>query len=213
MLLSTAYFPPTQYFCCLLASAHACMEAHEHYVKQTYRSRCHILAANGVLALTVPVAKTHGAKMPIRDVRIDYSTAWQRQHWRSLTAAYNSSPFFLYYADELEPLFRLRETFLFDLNLRTTQALCDLLEIRTSIGLTERYLPANSGTLNDDYRYRIIPKKSERQPLFAAAAYYQTFAQKFGFVPNLSILDLLFNEGTEALSALKKSCLESQAKR
>jgi hypothetical protein len=206
ILLSTAYFAPVQYFCALASCSRAFVEAHERYLKQTYRTRCRILGANGVLSLSVPVEKVHGEKMLIRDVRIDYTLPWQRVHWRSLVSAYSSSPFFLHYADEVEPFFRQRETFLFDLNMKITSLMCELVGIRSEMLLTNAYRRAESGTL--DLREAISPKKDawpREGGAFAAEKYYQVFSRKFGFVPNLSILDLLFNEGTQALTVLRSS--------
>jgi len=194
-----------QYFCKLACADQVFLEAHEHYLKQTYRTRCNVLASHGVLALSVPVEKVHGAKMPIRDVRIDYSMQWQRVHSRALVTAYNSSPFFMYYADEILPFFERRETFLFDLNLSATQLLCDILGIRTKIILTERYNFFESNPL--DFRQSISPKAGQQKAdkNFYPQEYFQVFAHKFGFTPNLSILDLLFNEGPQALAVLKTS--------
>jgi hypothetical protein len=204
LLLSTAYFAPVQYFCAIASARQVFIEAHEHYLKQTYRTRCEILGANGVLPLVAPVEKVHGEKMPIRDVRIDYTLPWQRTHWRSLVSAYSSSPFFMHYADEIEPVFRRRETFLFDLNMVITHLMCDLAGIRSEISLTDAYQQAESGTL--DFRMCISPKSAHRQrgSAFMAAEYYQVFSQKSGFAPNLSILDLLFNEGPETLMILRE---------
>jgi hypothetical protein len=210
IVLSSAYFAPVQYFCKIACSEQVLVEAHDYYVKQTYRSRCRVLGANGVITLSVPVEKTHGKKMPIRDVRIDYRTPWQRLHWRSLVSAYGASPFFMYYADELEPVFRRRETFLFDLNLKATQLVCELLHLKAALLLTEAYRQA-WGDAALDFRQRISPKLGRQQPdsSFAPASYYQVFAHRFGFTPNLSVLDLLFNEGTEAPALIKKSACSS----
>ena len=194
-----------QYFCKLLCADQVYLEAHEHYLKQTYRTRCNIAASHGILALSVPVEKTHGYKMPIRDVRIDYSMSWQRVHSRALVTAYSSSPFFMYYADEILPLFEQRETFLFDFNLKATQLLCDILGIRSKILLTDSYEFCESNPL--DFRLSISPKAGQQKAdkNFYPREYFQVFAHKHGFLPNLSILDLLFNEGTETLTVLKTS--------
>ncbi len=194
-----------QYFCKLACAEQTFVEAHEHYLKQTYRTRCNILTGHGTLALSVPVEKVHGEKMLIRDVRVDYSMPWQRVHSRALVTAYNSSPFFMYYADEILPLFEQRETFLFDLNLKITRLLCDILGIRTKILTTERYEFFENNPR--DFRLSISPKSGQQKAdkEFYPQEYFQVFAHKFGFTPNLSILDLLFNEGPEALSILKIS--------
>lgn len=203
--MSSAYFAPIQYFCKLACAEQAFVEAYEHYQKQTYRTRCNILTSHGALTLSVPVEKVHGEKMLIRDVRIDYSAPWQRTHSRALLTAYSSSPFFMYYADEILPLFEQRETFLFDLNLKTARLLCEMLGIRTSIVPTERYEVQENNPL--DFRQSISPKPAQQKAdnNFYPQEYFQVFAHKLGFTPNLSILDLLFNEGPQALSLLKTS--------
>lgn len=204
ILLSTAYFAPTPYFCAIASGRQAFIEAHERYVKQTYRTRCEILGANGVLPLVAPVVRVHGQKTPIRDVRIDYTQAWQRAHWRSLVSAYGSSPFFAHYADEIAPLFGRREPFLFDLNMRITRLMCELTGICAEPLPTDAYREAADDVL--DLRRSLSPKSIRRQrgSAFAATEYYQVFSQKFGFVPHLSILDLLFNEGPEALAVVRR---------
>jgi hypothetical protein len=211
LLLSTAYFAPVQYFCAAASCRQVFVEAHERYLKQTCRTRCKILGANGVLLLSVPVEKVHGEKMLIRDVRIDYRLPWQRTHWRSLVSAYSSSPFFEHYADEVAPFFGQRQTFLLDLNMKITLLMCNLVGIRAEIRLTDAYRQAESGTL--DLRQAISPKSDSRQhdgSALAAVEYYQVFSQKFGFTPNLSILDLLFNEGPEALTVIRR-CISEEA--
>ncbi|MGL5957077.1 MAG: WbqC family protein [Phocaeicola sp.] len=202
LYLSTAYFPPTHYFAKMLNAEQIFIEAHEHFVKQTYRSRCQIATANGALNLTVPVQKTSGQKKPIRDTRIDYSEDWQRQHWRTFVAAYKSSPFFEYYADDFLPFFEQKESFLFDLNLKITNCIVETLQITTPLLLTEAYNKHLS--IEEDFRNTISPKqaiKTHKQD--EATTYYQCFSDRNGFLPNLSILDLLFNEGNNARTLLK----------
>jgi hypothetical protein len=201
--LSTAYLPCVQWFCAMLPAPRATIEQHEHYAKQTYRSRCHILGAGGVQALSVPVVKNHGHKMKIRDVQIDYSERWQQQHWRALTAAYNNSPFFAHYADDLRPLYERRERFLFDLNCTLLEQIIKWLELSVAITYSVDYQRVTT----DDYRYSISPKCSAAQAGggFQPQPYYQVFGERFGFTPNLSIVDLLFNEGNGAMEILRRS--------
>ncbi|MDR2813677.1 MAG: WbqC family protein [Prevotellaceae bacterium] len=205
LLVSAAYFAPVEYFCAAAGFGEVVVEAHERYRKQSYRSRCEILGANGVLPLVVPVQRVHGSPPPIRDVRIDYATPWQRQHWRSLRSAYGSSPFYMHYADELAPFFFRREGFLLDLNLSVTRLLLGLVGLCPEVSLTDSYAPSYADAL--DFRRCVSPKRSRREErgAFSAAEYYQVFSPRFGFVPNLSILDLLFNEGPSALETLRRS--------
>ncbi|GHT10227.1 hypothetical protein AGMMS4956_01240 [Bacteroidia bacterium] len=201
MLLSTAYLPPVQYFCLLQQAQQAQIEACEHFAKQTYRSRCHILAANGVQILSVPIQKMHHQKMLIRDVQIDYSTHWQHQHWRALQAAYNASPFFLHYADDLRPFFEQPTKFLWDFNLQLLQKIMAWIPLSTPIAPTASFQQEAA----NDFRYTISPKCADNEHASTCCCYYQVFASRWGFVPNLSIVDLLFNEGNNAISVLQQS--------
>jgi hypothetical protein len=200
--LSTAYWAPIRYYAKLVSTTTVLLEQHEHFLKQTYRNRCRIAGANGVQSLTVPVVKRHGEKMPVREVRIDYSEAWQRRHWRAIETAYRSSPFFAYYADDIRPFYEKKEIFLFDLNekiLRTTFALTG---IKTVIEYTEQFCPPDGHAT--DYRYSITPKISCATVAgFHPQPYYQVFAHLHSFLPDLSILDLLCNEGPGSLEKLK----------
>ncbi|MDR1225563.1 MAG: WbqC family protein [Prevotellaceae bacterium] len=203
--LSTAYLPPVQYFCKLATAEHVLIEKHEHYLKQTFRSRCQILSANGVLDLSIPIEKRHGEKMPIGTVRIDYQTEWQRQHWRSLVAAYSSSPFFMYYADELKIFYTQRYDLLLNFNTQLTRTICELIGARRSLDFTEKY----EHSVPNDFRMGISPKSLQKieDNNFSPVEYYQVFSAKFGFTPNLSIVDLLFNEGPDTLQVLKSSAV------
>ncbi len=208
--LSTAYLGNVQYFSKILAGK-VYIEQHEHYQKQSYRNRCSIITANGPLSLVVPVEKEHGIKMPIREVRIDYRQPWQQMHWRALTAAYMSSPFFEYYADDYRPFYEKRYELLFDFNLELTQLSLSLLGLKASLHLTESYVaqPDNSEL---DYRQSINPKARLAKPdsSFSPQPYTQVFGSRWGFSPNLSIVDLIFNEGPNALQVLKNSIRQLQ---
>ncbi|MDR0667770.1 MAG: WbqC family protein [Prevotellaceae bacterium] len=200
-----AYWAPVQYFTKLAAAAPgALLERHEHYVKQSYRNRCQIATANGVLALIVPVVGTRGVRTPVRDVRIDYAEPWQRHHWRAIESAYRSSPFFEYYADDMRPFYERKESFLFDLNERILYLALDLIGLKITMAYTHAYIPAYSAP---DFRPVISPKRpyAQHDPQFKPQTYYQVFAPANGFAANMSILDLLCNEGPNALSVLRAS--------
>jgi hypothetical protein len=206
ILLSTAYFAPIRYFSKLAAYPEIYIEQHEHFIKQTYRNRAVILGANGPVSLIVPVEKGREQKIKIRDLRIAYDEEWQRNHWRTIFSAYNSSPFFEYYADELEHLFRKRADFLFDFNQLITETILEIMEIPANLILTEAFEQIPENCLN--FREKISPKaqRNADDPQFIAKPYTQVFCEKFGFVPDLSILDLLFNEGPSAYSVLLNCC-------
>ena len=202
ILLSTAYFAPVRYFTKLAAFSESYIEQHEHFIKQTYRNRAIILGANGPISLIVPVEKGRGQKIAIKDLRISYDENWQRNHWRTIFSAYNSSPFFEYYAHDLEPFFLKKHTFLFDFNQQITETMLEILDIQTTINLTGAFEQIPDGCLN--YREKINPKVpiNAYNEHFIAQPYTQVFCNKFGFMPDLSILDLLFNEGPSAHSIL-----------
>ncbi len=202
-ILSIAYLPPIQYFSKLGAHTNITIENDEHYSKQSYRNRCCILTANGVQSLTIPVLKGNLHKKKVKDVRIDYSKAWQLNHWRTIKTAYNSSPYFEFYMDELHPFYQKKYEFLFDYNLELLHLMTELAGINPSIKFTEKYIHKTSVD-QIDYRDTIHPKQRMQQTdlLFKPVPYNQVFTEKFGFVPNLSILDLLFNRGPEAKDIL-----------
>lgn len=202
ILLSTAYFAPVRYFSKLAAFPEIYIEQHENFIKQTYRNRTVILGANGPVSLIVPVEKGREQKIKIKDLRIAYDEEWQRNHWRTIFSAYNSSPFFEYYADDLEPFFRKKHIFLFDLNQQIAETILEILEIPTEFNLTEDFEKIPENCLN--FREQISPKthRTASDPHFSPRPYTQVFHEKFGFVPDLSILDLLFNEGPSAHSLL-----------
>jgi len=202
ILLSTAYFAPIRYFSKLATYPEIYIEQHEHFIKQTYRNRTVILGANGPISLIVPVEKGREQKIKIKDLRISYDEDWQRNHWRTIFSAYNSSPFFEYYADELKPFFLKKFVFLFEYNQHITKTILEILEITAKLNLTETFEQIPENYLN--FREKISPKahKTVDDPHFIVQPYTQVFAEEFGFVPDLSILDLLFNEGPSAHSVL-----------
>jgi hypothetical protein len=201
-LLSSAYLAPIQYFVKLTNYGNAWIEQEENYLKQSYRNRCIILAANGPLVLSIPVTNGPSAKAPMKELRLSYDHHWQRMHWRSIVSAYNNSPFFEYYADDLYPFYHAqRWKFLIDYNTELQQVILDLLRLKPSISFTHQYFIENNTPDHIvDFRYSIHPKtiKNQPDPCFTAQPYNQVFQEKFGFVPNLSIIDLLFNEGPSA---------------
>lgn len=202
-LLSIAYLPPVQYFSKLLMD-NIIIEQHENYTKQSYRNRCNILAANGAITLTIPVVKDHGQKTAITDVRIDYDLPWQKTHFKSIESAYKNSPFYDYYIDDLEPFFSKKFEYLFEYNLQLIDMLMSTIGIEKKYELTTKFI--SSEDIYDDKRYSISPKQSKNidDTSFSAIPYYQVFEDKFQFTPNLSIVDLLFNEGPQTKSVLQQ---------
>jgi len=202
VLLTTAYFAPTEYYAVLAKADKILLENCEHYTKQTYRNRCRIVSANGVLDLIIPVEKTGNEKQLTRDVRISNRADWQLQHWRSIESAYNSSPFFEYYKDDFLPFYEKKWTFLWDFNCSLQEKILELIDIQPNIELTTEY-STSFGENIVDLREKIHPKK--QIDFVNLPRYYQVFEPKFGFIPNLSIIDLLFNMGNEAILILSEN--------
>lgn len=202
LLLTTAYFPPISYFYALFHSSRAYIEQYENFGKQSYRNRCLIMTANGVIPLTVPVVKAN-SKTLVRDLRIVYTTPWQKLHFRGIESAYKNSPYYEYYIDDLMPFFEKRETFLLDLNQALLGVLLDLLQFPADIRLTADYIPEGSPDYRD-LRNAIHPKPARRLPGadFPLPVYRQTFGDRIPFTPDLSILDLLFCCGPDARQKL-----------
>lgn len=204
-LLTSAYLAPIQYFTYLCAAPKVVIETCDHYVKQTYRNRCIISGPNGVQALTVPIEKPAFGKSAVRDIRISDHGNWRHLHWNALQSSYERSPFFEYYADDIRPFYEKRIEFLLDFNEGLQHTVLDLLDLKPTVQLTERYLEVPSAEMVD-LRERISPKHDwQEDAAFHPHPYYQVFAHKHGFLPNLSIADLLFNMGPEARLVLKKS--------
>ena len=197
-LLSSAYLAPIQWYAKLFHSNGCWMEQHDHFIKQTYRNRCVIATTNGLQALTVPIERFEGAHCAMLNIRISDHGSWRHLHWNALQSAYGESPFFEFYADDIRPFFERRWEFLVDFNMEITQKMCELLDIQPHIMLTDAYVSAEEGGVTD-YRDAIRPKNPLPDDSFQPRRYYQVYEQKHGFQPNLSILDLLFNEGPEAV--------------
>ncbi len=202
-LLSTTYFGPVQWYQKLYRFGRVEIEAHEHFVKQTYRNRCHIATAQGIQALTVPVSAVSDADRGIASVRISDHGNWRHLHWQAITSAYGDSPFLEYYEDDLRPFFfeRRWET-LFDFNWDIFTKMCHLIDIQPHVELTTDYakkIDSIDSLPIADYRGIICPKHAVPDPDFVPKPYYQVFSQRHGFLPNLSILDLLLNMGPESI--------------
>lgn len=196
-LLSSTYFGPVQWYQKLNRYPTVYIEQHDSYRKQTYRNRCVIATTNGPQALTVPVERDE-------HIRISDHGNWRHLHWHALMSAYNESPFFEYYADDLFPFFDRRWEHLYDFNLAICRKICELIDIHPDIRLTTDFVhPDNvSGEYGNDFldlRDAINPKHPQPDADFTPRRYYQVYGRKHGFQPNLSILDLLFNMGPESI--------------
>ena len=225
-LLPTAYFPPISYFAAIaedmeglvrtkgedrrsipsspLSPSTIYIEACENYQKQSYRNRCHFYAADGKQSLSFPIAHSEGThKHLISEVLIDYSKPWALQHKRAIISAYRTSAYFEYYQDELFAILDSKPERLLDLNTRLLEFFLDKIGIKAEIRMTENY---SQNTDCEDLREVIHPKRPDNilEKLELNKPYFQVFAEKHGFIPNLSIMDLLFNEGPDSIIYLKK---------
>ena len=173
------------------------LEAQEHYQKGSYRNRCHLAGPNGLLRLSVPLEKGKHQQTPIREVRIAYRQDWHRPHWQSIQTAYGNAPFWEYYAPELEAILADPPELLWDLNLSLLQAILRALQWNPQLELTETYLlPSRSSLIPLTDHRPLAQVKSD--PACDFPSYPQVFTEKHGFLPNLSILDLLFCQGPAA---------------
>ncbi|OFX89385.1 MAG: hypothetical protein A2W99_13905 [Bacteroidetes bacterium GWF2_33_16] len=198
-LLSTAYLAPIQYYTKLLKYKEVLIEVHENYPKQSYRNRCNIYGANGLLSLSIPVKKIQ-TKTKTKDIVIDYATNWQKLHWKSIESAYRASPYFEYYEDDFLPFYRNRYELLIDFNNDLQRMILDHIGFNSSIQFTDGYIIEE--LIFDDFRESIHPKKKNDDKDFRSMEYIQVFSDKYGFIPNLSIIDLLFNTGPDTLKIL-----------
>lgn len=201
-LIHPTYFPNIAHFASILNSDIVHLEVCDHYQKQTFRNRSEIYGANGKLTLSVPVRYSQINRQQFKDVKISYVEDWQQNHLKSLQSAYSVSPFYEYYIDDLMPLFENKFNFLLDLNLKCLEILNDSLQIDFNKSLTSVY-EKNPVSLVD-YRYLV----NKKHLTFNFITYPQVFSQKHGFISNLSILDLLFNEGPNTELYLSQLVLE-----
>ena len=197
-LLPTAYLAPISYYAILLQDPNCRIELHEHFIKQSIRNRCDIYGANGKLRLSIPKQRKGSSKTIIKNLKISYKQNWQKQHWNAIESAYNSSPFFEYYEDDLAPLFHAKQNHLLDFNFKCLEIIFECLQLDFNYQTTSCFeaKPKNCS----DYRYLANARK-EKEHLFKP--YTQVFSNKHGYINNLSILDLLFNEGTNTVSYLQ----------
>ncbi len=200
-LLSTAYLPPLSYMMFLFSAETAFIELYETYQRQTWRNRCRILTGNGLLNLSIPVTKPGGNHTKTKEVLISRHENWQAKHWRAITSAYGKAPYFLYYRDMLEPFYKKRyDGLLYAFN----NSLLELILEETGIGCrlcsTDAYNKSPEHLY--DLRSKITPKEDVMDELLLSnwPPYYQVFSERYGFTANLSIIDLLFNMGPEAVN-------------
>ncbi len=197
VLLPTAYLAPIQYYSKLKKYQNCLIEHFENYPKQSYRGRCNIYSPNGLLTLSIPLVKRNHRQI-MKDIKISYDYDWQKIHWRTLESSYRSSPFFEYYEDDFYSFYHDTKTeYLIDLNESLQQKVLGLLKLKPHYSFTTAYHESYPETI--DLRSKMHPKIAlESDTEFKVKPYWQVFETKHGFIPNLSIVDLLFNQGSKA---------------
>lgn len=191
LVLSSVYAGNLVYYSLIANSNKIILDVYENFNKQSFRNRCVIASPNGPLKLIIPVVRS--SKNIVKDVKIDNTQNWKKIHWKSLESSYRSSPYFEFYEDEFHSLyFKNKNDFLFDFNNKINLAILKCLGIETEIIISSSYVEKDLEI--EDFR-NIIPSKSKDLEKFKEIKYNQVFQEKQSFLPNLSILDLLFNEG------------------
>ena len=202
-ILHPSYFPSISHFAAMAQSETITFEVEDNFQKQTNRNRAYIYSPNGIQMLNIPIKHSKESRQKTKDIKIETDFDWQKQHFKSLEAAYRSSPFFEFFEDDLRPVFEKKHDFLLDLNFETLAIVSKCLRMKIDYTTTTEYFHEVDNTVIKDFRPLINGKKDHS--LFES--YTQVFDDKYGFINNLSILDLLFNEGKYAMEYLKKQHL------
>lgn len=200
LLIEAQLFPPVATILQFMQTPDILLEACEHYQKRSFRNRYWIGSHQGRLELSIPLCKGKNMRQNIRDVKISYAADWPGRHYKALQTSYGNAAFFLYYKDELNELLFSKPAFLFDFNLRCLEFINKQLKAGWSVSCTTHYSDSCTSDTHD-LRSAILPKTIASLPL---RSYYQVYSAATGFLPQLSILDLLFHKGPESLSFLEK---------
>jgi hypothetical protein len=204
ILLHPTYFPSISHFVAMAQSEQITFEIEDNFQKQTNRNRTYIYSPNGIQLLNIPVKHSKLSHQKTKDIQIENDFDWQKQHFKSLEAAYRSSPFFEYFEDDIRPIFEKKHTFLLDLNFETLDFVTKSMRLKLDYNTTTEYFHELDTEVVSDFRFLANGKKDSSQ----FESYTQVFDDKYGFINNLSILDLLFNEGKFAMDYLKNQKLE-----
>ncbi len=208
LITPTAYLGPVQLYAHIYAADRIVEDRGEHFIKQTYRNRCCIASPTGPLALTVPIVRDNATHTPVRDIRLSDHGNWRHQHFTALVSAYENSPYFFYYADDFAAIYEKPFTFLADFNEAFHETVLQLLALDRPVEHAAAYVDAAAfnAASTTDLRPLLSPKQPlTADPSFAPAPYWQIFQQHTGFLPNLSIVDLLSSMGPESRMVLKRS--------
>jgi len=202
-LLHPTYFPSISHFVAMSQSDGITFEIEDNFQKQTNRNRTYIYSPNGIQLLNIPVKHSKANHQSTKDIQVDADFDWQKQHYKSLETAYRSSPFFEFFDDDIRPFYEKKHKFLLDLNFDTLEIISKCMRVKFDYTTTTEYVPEVDSTLILDYRSLADGKKDPS----SFEKYIQVFDDKHGFINNLSVLDLLFNEGKFALDYMKKQKL------
>ncbi|WP_310559756.1 WbqC family protein [Flavobacterium sp.] len=204
LLLHPSYFPSISHYVVMAQSEKIVFEVEDNFQKQTNRNRTYIYSPNGIQLLNIPVKHSKETHQKTKEVRIENDFYWQKQHFKSLEAAYRSSPFFEFFEDEIRPIFEKKHQFLMDLNFETLEFVTKCLRMKLDYETTTEYFHKVDSIAILDCRTLVDGKKDKSQ----FESYTQVFDDKHGFLNNLSVLDLIFNEGKYALDYLKNQKLQ-----
>jgi hypothetical protein len=195
------YFPPVSFFSTLFGETYFYLDIYEIYRKMSFRNRCLIAGAQGTISLSVPLEQGRNQQLPVNEVRISHTEKWQSRHFKSIRSAYNKSPFFDFYQDELELIYNRPFELLADWNICCLEWVKEKLSWQTEIRYTKSAVPFQTDGIRD-LRSRVLPKNFMK---WEPVKYRQVFEERTGFLPNLSILDLLFNCGPRTSELLRNS--------
>lgn len=202
-LLHPTYFPSISHFVVLAQSENITFEIEDNFQKQTNRNRTYIYSPNGLQLLNIPIKHSKESRQKTKDIRIEPDFDWQKQHFKSLEAAYRSSPFFEFFEDDIRPIFEKKHEFLLDLNFEVLTVVFKCLRMKVEYNTTAEYFQQVDPNTVTDFRSLVEGKKD----ISVFEKYPQVFDEKYGFINNLSVLDLLFNEGKYAMDYLKQQTL------
>ncbi len=197
MIFQPTYFSPIYQFKQLLQAEEVVFEVFDNYQKQSYRNRFHIYNSNGFLSLSIPIKHNNGQRLLTKEALIENDFDWQKNHFRSLKNSYQSSPYFEYYEDDIAPLYEKPQKYLLDFLFKTQELSLELLQADLPFSKSTSY---QDYTIEEDFRFMANAKLKQEFPF---TKYKQVFETKHGFIPGLSILDLIFNEGPNAISFLQ----------
>lgn len=207
LLIEPHYLPCQEFLAHVLEYDQLILDGESNYIKQSYRNRCKILSANKVMELSVPIKKPYNQK-PLKEAQIDYRHGWTKDHWMSIQSAYGKAPFFEFYSEAFHHIIFSKPKFLFDLNLELLQKILQFLKISKTVTVCEKYVTIPGGQVADLRSKVQVKTRPGNYDFYQPIPYNQVFGNIF--VENLSIIDLLFCEGPEAVTFLEKSVLNSR---